>query len=244
VTEAACAASAARARAAARCGFASLETAIGAVIRVHAVGVPIGRIEFLDGQAGRSLQPLLEARAARAADAVSRVPRAPAAVAEQVETVQALCAEFGGSGYAWAHHARKSGPFVAGAARCLGTALALRPGCQGIPPNVCVPISRLAEAPPAAAAATSTSSASGAECAATSATATSTCASVVDAGDGARWPRANERPRLVTRADEMGGTCTGEHGMATAKIDCRARTPAHRCVRWRRETRARPQQPS
>ena len=98
-------------------------------------------------------------------------------------------------------------------------AMALRPGCKGWPTDVCVPISRLAEC-----ILETRKDIDGSGL---------TTPIVGHAGDGnfhlvflvdpeneeemKAATRVNER--MVIRALEMGGTCTGEHGIGYGKIE-------------------------
>jgi D-lactate dehydrogenase (cytochrome) len=204
---------------AAVCSFESIQGAVETVIATIQLGVPVARIELLD-----EVQ----------LDAVNRYsktsyPVAPTLffefhsdsarhVADQAETVQALAAERGGRGFQWATHPEDRARLWQARHDALYAALALRPGSRAWTTDVCVPISRLAECV--------------VETKRENAGASFPICLVGHAGDGnfhliyvldpdsaaeldeAR--RLNER--MVVRALDMGGTCSGEHGVGVGKM--------------------------
>jgi D-lactate dehydrogenase (cytochrome) len=204
---------------AAVCSFESMQGAVETVIATIQLGVPVARIELLD-----EVQ----------LDAVNRYsktsyPVAPTLffefhsdsarhVADQAEAVQALAAERGGRGFQWATHLEDRARLWQARHDALYAALALRPGSRGWTTDVCVPISRLAECV--------------VETKKENAGASFPICLVGHAGDGnfhliyALDPdsaaeleeagRLNER--MVLRALEMGGTCSGEHGVGVGKM--------------------------
>jgi len=204
---------------AAVCAFASLQGAVETVIATIQLGIPVARIELLD-----EVQ----------IDAVNRYsktdyPAAPTLffefhsdsqrhVADQAEAVQALAAERGGRGFAWATRPEDRERLWQARHDAFYAALALRPGAQAWTTDVCVPISRLAECI--------------VETKADNAGAPFPICLVGHAGDGnfhliyvldpASGAELDEAQRLnermVTRALAMGGTCTGEHGVGIGKM--------------------------
>jgi D-lactate dehydrogenase (cytochrome) len=139
-------------------------------------------------------------------------------VADQAEAVQALAAERGGRGFQWATHLEDRARLWQARHDALYAALALRPGSRGWTTDVCVPISRLAECV--------------VETKKDGAGAPFPICLVGHAGDGnfhliyvldpanpaelEQARRLNER--MVLRALEMGGTCSGEHGVGVGKM--------------------------
>jgi D-lactate dehydrogenase (cytochrome) len=204
---------------AAVCSFESIQGAVETVIATIQLGVPVARIELLD-----EVQ----------LDAVNRYsktsyPVAPTLffefhsdsarhVADQAEAVQALAAERGGRGFQWATHLEDRGRLWQARHDALYAALALRPGSRAWTTDVCVPISRLAECV--------------VETKRENAGASFPICLVGHAGDGnfhliyvldpdsaaelEEARRLNER--MVLRALEMGGTCSGEHGVGIGKM--------------------------
>ena len=204
---------------AATCAFESIRGAVETVIATIQLGIPVARIELLDETQ---------------MDAVNRYsktgyPVAPTLffefhsdsarhVADQAEAVQAIAAEHGGRGFAWATLLEDRERLWQARHHALYAALALRPGARGWTTDVCVPISRLAECI--------------VDTKADNAGAPFPICLVGHAGDGnfhliyvldpnrpeelAEAGRLNER--MVARALAMGGTCTGEHGVGIGKM--------------------------
>ncbi len=204
--------------AAAICPFPSVEAACNATILTIQSGIPVARIELLDE---------MQVQACNAYSKLS-LPVSPllllefhgteAGVAEQSQRFGEIAADLGGGPFEWTTkpeertrlwQARHDGYFAA---------CALRPGAKSVATDICVPISRLAEC------------------------VTETQRDVQEhkfiapivghVGDGnfhvalmVDMDDASEvkvvkafMERLTKRALEMGGTCTGEHGVGQGKV--------------------------
>ena len=204
---------------AAVCAFETIKGAVDTVIATIQLGVPVARIELLD-----------EAQV----DAVNRYsktsyPVLPALlfefhgdserhVQDQAESVEAIAAEHGGRGFAWATRLEDRERLWQARHHAFYAALALRPGSHAWTTDVCVPISRLTECV--------------VDTKADHAGAPFPVCLVGHAGDGnfhliymldpgsageldeAR--RLNDR--MITRALALGGTCSGEHGIGFGKM--------------------------
>ncbi len=204
---------------AAVCAFSSIEGAVETVIATIQLGVPVARIELLDETQ---------------IDAVNRYSKTAYAVAptlffefhgdserhvrDQAEAVQGLAAERGGSDFQWATRLEDRERLWQARHEAMWAAIALRPGSRAWTTDVCVPISRLAECI--------------VETKKENAGAPFPIGLVGHVGDGnfhlvyvldpdspseldvAR--RLNEQ--MVMRALQMGGTCSGEHGVGYGKM--------------------------
>jgi D-lactate dehydrogenase (cytochrome) len=205
--------------AAAVCGFPNIDLAVKTVIATIQLGVPVARIELLD-----EVQM----------DAINRFSRldyqvlptlffefhghTEREVGDQAETVQALAAEHGGAGFAWVTRPEDRARLWRARHDSYYASLALRPGAKGWTTDACVPISRLADCIGESKRDLEESFLTG--------------TLVGHVGDGnfhmlylvdpenaaemAEAARLNER--LVYRAIEMGGTCSGEHGVGVGKM--------------------------
>jgi len=132
--------------------------------------------------------------------------------------VAEIAAGFGGGAFQWASRPEDRNRLWAARHDVYWATKALRPGTEAKATDVCVPISRLAEAILAAR---------------DDAAAAGLIAPIVghvgdgnfhmtfllDPDDPAEFARADAvNARLVERAIAMGGTCTGEHGVGLGKI--------------------------
>ena len=202
---------------AARCSFPTVDVACQTVMTTIQYGIPVARIELLDELS------------VAAANAYSRLdlPETPllllefhgseAGVVEQAETFGAIAEEFGGTDFAATTSTEDRNKLWQARHDMYWACLQLRPGAQGISTDVCVPISRLAEAVTMAQAKTAE---------------LGLLAPVVGhVGDGnfhtlVLLDMAN--PDEVAKAEtfvgwlnelaiSMDGTCTGEHGIGQGK---------------------------
>jgi D-lactate dehydrogenase (cytochrome) len=204
---------------AAVCPFADVDGAVRTVIETIQAGVPVARIELLDAaMMGACAAYARLADLAAAPTLFLEFHGTTTAVAEQAETVKALAAENGGGPFAWTDRAEERTRLWQARHDALWAALALRPGAKAMATDVCVPISRLAEAVCDAVA---------------DVQAAGLIAPIVghvgdgnfhltfllDPDDPGELKRAKEvNARVVERAIAAGGTCTGEHGVGSGKL--------------------------
>jgi D-lactate dehydrogenase (cytochrome) len=204
---------------AAVCAFDSMPGAVETVIATIQSGVPVARIELVD-------EVQMDAINRHSKTSYACAPTlffefhgdSQAHVAAQAETVQALAAERGGLGFAWATQLEDRERLWKARHDALYAALALRPGSRAWTTDVCVPISRLADCVM--------------ETKRDQAAAPFPVCLVGHAGDGnfhllyVLDPASSEEieiarglnDRVVARALEMGGTCSGEHGVGYGKM--------------------------
>jgi D-lactate dehydrogenase (cytochrome) len=204
---------------AAVCAFPSIAAAVDTVITTIQSGVPVARIELLDEAQMDAINKYSKLDHRIAPTLFFEFHGTPAGVAEQVETVNAIAAEQGGDDFRWATSAEERTKLWQARHDAYYAALALRPGSKGWPTDVCVPISRLADCI--------------AETKRDLAQSAIPSALAGHVGDGnfhlifmidpesaeeiAEASRLNDR--MVARALEMEGTCTGEHGIGFGKMD-------------------------
>ncbi|PHK93169.1 2-hydroxy-acid oxidase [Pseudoroseomonas rhizosphaerae] len=202
---------------AAVCQFDSLQAAVETVIMTMQAGIPVARIELADADQMRASIAYSGLPYAALPTLFLEFHGSPAGVREQAEAVEALAAEMGGRGFAWAEDAETRGRLWKARHDAWWAANALYPGCRGITTDVCVPISRLAEA------------ITGAKALAEAA-GQNTCI-VGHVGDGnyhvvilfpADDPEGLEKAwaldrQIVAQGLSLGGTCSGEHGIGLGK---------------------------
>jgi D-lactate dehydrogenase (cytochrome) len=200
---------------AAICAFETIEDAVSTVIEVIQLGISVGRIEFLDD---------------RQVDAVNRYSHlelavkptllfefhgiSQAAVDEAARMAEQLAAEHNALGFEWQSTLADRERLWQARHDVYYATRALRPGSDVLTTDVCVPISRLAECIVATRADLDAASFPG--------------VMVGHVGDGnfhvqcllgadQLTEAAAFAERLVERAQSMGGTCTGEHGVGSGK---------------------------
>jgi D-lactate dehydrogenase (cytochrome) len=203
--------------AAASCSFATLEGACRATIMAIQLGIPLARIELLN-----------EAQV-RACNAYSKLtlPQTPllllefhgteAEVAAQSASFAEIAAECGGGGFEWTSRPEDRTRLWQARHDAYWAVKALRPGAGVVATDVCVPISRLADC---VVATEEDLTRLGLESPIVGHVGDGNfhCSVIADPDDPAEIARAEEfMHRLVERAQEMGGTCTGEHGIGQGK---------------------------
>ncbi len=203
---------------AAVCSFESLEGAVNAVIATIQCGIPVARIELLDEVQMDAVNRYSGLEYPAQPTLFFEFHGSETGVREQAEAVGELAAEMGGGDFQWATRQEDRSRLWQARHDAYYATLAMRPGSKGWATDVCVPISRLAQC------------------------ILETRRDIDDSGlyvtivghvgDGnfhlcfaldpedsdqmARAEAVNEA--MVVRALEMGGTCTGEHGIGYGKL--------------------------
>jgi D-lactate dehydrogenase (cytochrome) len=204
---------------AAVCPFPSIEAAVDTVVATIQTGVPIARIELLDAKQLDAVNKFAKLDYVVAPTLFLEFHGTARGVEEQVAIVKDLAGENGGRDFRWAETPEQRSKLWKGRHDAYYAALALRPGSTGWATDVCVPISRLAEC------------IAETKCDLDQSDLTSVLLGHV--GDGnfhvafildpnkpeefAEAARLNDA--MVRRAIAMDGTCTGEHGIGSGKID-------------------------
>lgn len=203
---------------AAVCSFPTLRNAVQAVIDIMQSGVPVARVEFMDERAVRAVNAYSKTSLAEQPLLLFEFHGSPAGIAEQTAVVQELTAEQGGTAFQWAEKPEERTVLWTARHNYYFACLQQRPGGRGITTDVCVPISRLADCVSETAADLESLSfpwsivghvGDG----------NFHVVMMIDANDPKEWEQAEAiNSRLVLRAIEMDGTCTGEHGVGIHKM--------------------------
>ena len=204
---------------AAICSFPSIEAAVHTTIAIIQMGVPIARVELLDGNTIRMVNAYAKLNLNEAPMLLMEFHGSPAGVKEQAETVQEIATEFGGQSFEWATTPEERTRLWTARHNAYFAAIQSKPGCRAISTDTCVPISKLAD------------------CLLDSideADATGLpyflvghvgdgnfhFGYLIDPNNAQECATAEDlNHKLVTRALELGGTCTGEHGIGLHKMD-------------------------
>ena len=203
--------------AAAVCPFPSVDAAVQTAIRTVQLGIPIARMELLDEVQMEGVRRLSNLQHEALPTLFLEFHGTDAAVAEQAREVGEIAAELGGGDFAWSVEQEERTKLWAARHAAWESAKALRPGCEGMSTDVCVPISSLAACIRDVRDDVDASAL--------------TAAIVGHVGDGNFHvvflldpddPDEIERAlavheRMVAKAISVGGTCTGEHGVGYAK---------------------------
>lgn len=204
---------------AATCTFPTLHDAVQAVMQTIQCGVPIGRVELLDDTQIEAVNRYSKLDMAVAPTLVFEFHGSPGAVKDQVEAVKDIAEASHGSGFRWAERPEDRSRLWQARHDIWWANIALRPGAQGLPTDVCVPISELARNIEAAKDDVVRAGLIAPICGHVGDGNFHLCF-VVDANDAEEMRRVEEvNRRMIDRALACGGTCTGEHGIGYGKID-------------------------
>jgi D-lactate dehydrogenase (cytochrome) len=204
---------------AAVCSFSSIEAAVCTTIAIIQMGIPIARVELIDGQTVGMVNKYAQLSLREEPMLLMEFHGSPASVEEQTAAVQDIAKEHGGNAFEWARTPEERTRLWTARHNAFFAAIQSKPGCRSVTTDTCVPISRLADC---------------------------LLASVEEVnesglpyfllghvGDGnfhfgylvdPAKPEESEvaerlSRQLVSRALALEGTCTGEHGIGMHKMD-------------------------
>ena len=204
---------------AAVCPFPDLKSAVDTAIATIQAGVPVARVELLDEVQMRACIAYSRMEGLEAVPTLFFEFHGTAAgVQEQAETVQEIAAEFGAGDFRWATKPEDRNRLWEARHNAHYATRALRPGCQVMSSDVCVPISRLAECIAESKADLDASGLLGIIVGHVG-DGNFHIGYVLDPNDAEEIDRAHaHNDRMVLRAIAMDGTCTGEHGVGRGKV--------------------------
>ncbi|QUJ76821.1 FAD-binding protein [Sulfitobacter albidus] len=202
---------------AASCSFPTMEAACETVMAVIQYGLPVARIELLDALVVKAVNNYSKLTLSETPLLLLEFHGSEAGVVEQAETFGEIAGEFDGTGYAATTSTEERSKLWQARHDAYWAMLALRPGCKAVATDVCVPISRLAEA-----VTRSNDKATELDLIAPivghAGDGNFHASLLIDMGDAAEVARAAEFVSwLNDMAIELGGTCTGEHGIGQGK---------------------------
>lgn len=202
----------------ATCQFSDLTSAVSAVTASLQSGIPLARIELLDD---------LQMQASIAYSGLSEFTARPTlflefhgsqtAVRAQIREMSAITREEGGSEFLWATATEDRARIWTARHNAYYAGLALAPGKSAFATDACVPISRLAEC---ILAARTDADESGLICPILGHVGDGNFHVLIlhDPGDEEECTKAQKlADQIARRAIQMGGTCTGEHGIGRHK---------------------------
>lgn len=200
------------------CAFPTIEGAVSSVIETIQLGIPVARIELLDEVQMDAVNRHSGLNYAVAPTLFYEFHGTEASVTEQAKTAQSIAASHGGADFSWAIEQEERTRLWRARHDAYYAALALRPGAKGFVTDVCVPISRLAEC--ITATKKDLAGCSVPVCLAGHAgDGNFHLAFMIDAENPAELEEVERlNDRMIRRALDMGGTCTGEHGVGSGKV--------------------------
>ncbi|MDH3759398.1 MAG: FAD-binding protein [Gammaproteobacteria bacterium] len=198
--------------------FPDVRSAAEATIMTIQMGIPMARIEILDSNYIEAINAYSKTDYPQMDTLFLEFHGTRAGVAEQVKMFDEISQEFGASGFQWAQKEEDRHRLWRARHDAYYAGLAARPGYRGYVTDVCVPISRLADC---IAETQADIAASGLFAPVLGHVGDGNFHSTmfIDPDDEAMFEKALEvDKRMVQRALDMGGTCTGEHGIGLGKL--------------------------
>lgn len=208
---------------AAVCAFDTIDAAVTCVIETIQIGVPMARIEFVDAATVFAVNAYSGSQMPECPHLMVEFHGSQSAVAEQADLFGDIVEAHGGRGFEWAEKAEDRSALWAMRHSAYHAIVAARTGTRALVTDICVPISRLAEAVAAVRQDLEIAGVPG--------------PILGHVGDGnfhsillfdPNNPQELKQvkdlsERMVARALEMGGTATGEHGIGVGKLGYMAR---------------------
>ncbi len=203
---------------AARAPFPTVGAAVDAVIQIIQMGIAVARIELVDRVAIDAFNRHFKTDMPLRPHLFLEFQGSPAGVAEQAETVREISAEHGAAAFDWATDAEERRALWKMRHNGFYAMKALFPGWGAVTTDVCVPISRLAEA---LATAEQDILASGLVGPIVGHVGDGNyhAALMVEPGNETQLATAKAvAARMAEKAIALGGTVTGEHGIGMGKM--------------------------
>ena len=176
------------------------------------------RIEYLDAACARAFNAYDRADFPEMPHLMVEFHGSEAGAAEDAARFGEIAAEFGALGFRWSAATEERNALWRMRHNAYHAIMALRPGCRSVVTDVCVPISRLAEAIEETVADIEAAPIPGPILGHVG-DGNFHCALLVEPGDAAEMRVARElSARMAERALRLGGTVTGEHGVGLGKM--------------------------
>ena len=199
--------------------FPTINDAVQTVIQTIQSGIPVARIELLDDVQMDAVNRYAKLDYPVQPTLFFEFHGTERGVAEQAEMVEAIAGDHGAGGFRWTAQTEDRNKLWQARHNAYYAGLALRPGSKGWATDVCVPISKLADCIVAAKQDIEDSKLLAPIVGHVGDGNFHLCF-ILDPDDADEMARAKAlNDRMVMRALEMGGTCTGEHGIGYGKID-------------------------
>jgi D-lactate dehydrogenase (cytochrome) len=200
------------------CPFKSVGDACQATIATIQSGIPVARIEFIDAMAIRATNNYSKLNLAEAPTLFLEFHGSDAGVKEQTERFGEIAAEFGGGPLQWTTQAEERTKLWQARHDAYFAMMSLRPGAKALATDICVPISKLADAVLETEKDLQDMNLLG-PIVGHVGDGNFHVSLVIDMDDPDELSRVKVfLERLTERAHRMEGTCTGEHGVGQGKM--------------------------
>jgi D-lactate dehydrogenase (cytochrome) len=200
------------------CPFKSVGDACQATIATIQSGIPVARIEFIDAMAIRATNNYSKLNLAEAPTLFLEFHGSEAGVKEQTERFGEIAAEFGGGPLQWTTQAEERTKLWQARHDAYFAMMSLRPGAKALATDICVPISKLADAVLETEKDLQDMNLLG-PIVGHVGDGNFHVSLVIDMEDPDELSRVKIfLERLTERAHRMEGTCTGEHGVGQGKM--------------------------
>ena len=207
---------------AAICRFDRISDAVEAVQQTIQMGLPMARIEFLDADTARAINLFSGAEFPEKPHLLLEFHGSESAVAQDAARFGDIAADFGATGLKTATRTEDRTALWTMRHKAYYACLALRPGATAIVTDICVPISRLAQAVEETRADIATASIPGPILGHVG-DGNFHAILLIEPGNAAELAEAKTlAKRMSERALALGGTITGEHGIGMGKLDLMA----------------------
>lgn len=199
------------------CAFDTLEAAVETVQMTIQMGIPMARIEFVDAEIVRIFNKMNGTSMPEKPHLMIEFNGSEASVAEDSRRFGEVVEEMGGADFQWATTTEDRNRLWKIRHAAYSSCIASRPGCMGLVTDVCVPISRLAEAVERARDMIAEKNLTGPILGHVG-DGNFHAVLLLDRDDPQELARAKDLAHeLAEMALEMGGTITGEHGIGLGK---------------------------
>jgi len=201
------------------CAFDAIEDAVSTVITTIQMGIPMARIEFVDSATATAFNIYAGANMPEVPHLLVEFHGSDTSASEDARRFGEIVDDMGGKGFEWSTKEEDRRALWAMRHNAYYACLALRRGATALVTDICVPISRLAEAVEETRADIANSSIPGPILGHVG-DGNFHAILLVEPGNTKELAVAKDLShRMVERALRLGGTITGEHGVGMGKLD-------------------------
>ena len=198
--------------------FERMDQAVRAVVDTIQLSLPMARLEFVDAATAAAFNLYASAEMAEQPHLLFELHGSEQSVAEHAHSFGEICSAVGGEAFQWSSQTEERTALWTLRHNAYYAILASRPGARAIVTDICVPISRLAEAVEETRADITASPITGPILGHVG-DGNFHAILLIDPDNAAEHSAALRlSDRMVDRAMHLGGTATGEHGVGMGKL--------------------------